>query len=142
MQIGIWRGGGDWGGLNAAIRAIVLRAARSGHTVIGVADGWAGMVEGRGEPLTVKAVSGITGLGGTIIGSSRTNPERVPDGMERVERTFRTLGLAALIAIGGRDTLSVAAQLAARGLPVVGVPKTNDNGLHGPHAGLGFETAD
>lgn len=141
MQIGILTGGGDCGGLNAAIRAIVLRAARSGHTVIGVADGWAGMVEGRGEPLTVKAVSGITGLGGTIIGSSRTNPERVPDGMERVERTFRTLGLAALIAIGGDDTLSVAAKLAARGLPVVGVPKTMDNDLNGTDACIGFETA-
>ena len=141
MQIGVLTGGGDCGGLNAAIRAIVLRAARSGHTVIGVADGWAGMVEGRGEPLTVKAVSGISGLGGTIIGSSRTNPERVPDGMERVERTFRTLGLAALIAIGGDDTLSVAAKLAARGMPVVGVPKTMDNDLNGTDACIGFETA-
>jgi 6-phosphofructokinase 1 len=141
MQIGVLTGGGDCGGLNAAIRAIVLRAARSGHTVIGVADGWAGMVEGRGEPLTVKAVSGITGLGGTIIGSSRTNPERVPDGMERVERTFRTLGLSALIAIGGDDTLSVAAKLVARGLPVVGVPKTMDNDLNGTDACIGFETA-
>ena len=141
MQIGVLTGGGDCGGLNAAIRAIVLRAARSGHTVIGVADGWAGMVEGRGEPLTVKAVSGISGLGGTIIGSSRTNPERVPDGMERVERTFRTLGLAALIAIGGDDTLTVAAKLAARGMPVVGVPKTMDNDLNGTDASIGFETA-
>jgi 6-phosphofructokinase 1 len=141
MQIGVLTGGGDCGGLNAAIRAIVLRAARSGHTVIGVADGWAGMVEGRGEPLTVKAVSGITGLGGTIIGSSRTNPERVPDGMERVERTFRTLGLEALIAIGGDDTLTVAAKLATRGMPVVGVPKTMDNDLNGTDACIGFETA-
>jgi 6-phosphofructokinase 1 len=141
MQIGVLTGGGDCGGLNAAIRAIVLRAARGGHTVIGVADGWAGMVEGRGEPLTVKAVSGISGLGGTIIGSSRTNPERVPDGMERVERTFRTLGLAALIAIGGDDTLSVAAKLATRGMPVVGVPKTMDNDLNGTDACIGFETA-
>src|SRR5262249_56288892 len=140
MQIGIVTGGGDCGGLNAAIRAIVLRAAQSGHTVIGVADGWAGMVEGRSEPLTVKAVSGITGLGGTIIGSSRTNPERVPDGMERVERTFRTLGLAALIAIGGDDTLSVAANLAARGLPVVGVPQTMDNDPNGPHPLTAFST--
>src|SRR5258707_14563011 len=102
MQIGILTGGGDCGGLNGAIRAIVLRAARSGHTVIGVADGWAGMVEGRGEPPSVKAVSGITGLGGTIIGSSRTNPERVPYGMERVERTVRTLGPAALICLRRR----------------------------------------
>src|SRR5260221_14238805 len=100
MQIGILTGGGDCGGLNAAIRAIVLRAARSGHTVIGVADGWAGMVEGRGEPLTVKAGSGITGLGGTIIGNPRPNPDRVPDRMERVGPTCPTLGLAAPIPIG------------------------------------------
>src|SRR5260370_29790067 len=131
MQIGILTGGGDCGGLNAAIRAIVLRAARSGHTVIGVADGWAGMVEGRGEPLTVKAVSGITGLGGTIIGSSRTNPERVPDGMERVERTFRTLGLAALIAIGGDDTPSGAPKPPPRGLPRGRGPQTLGNAPHG-----------
>jgi 6-phosphofructokinase 1 len=141
MQIGVLTGGGDCGGLNAAIRAIVLRAAGGGHTVIGVVDGWAGMVEGRGELLTVKAVSGITGLGGTILGSSRTNPERVPDGMELVERAFRTLGLDALIAIGGDDTLSVAAKLAARGTPVVGVPKTMDNDLNGTDACIGFDTA-
>src|SRR5258706_12667915 len=88
MQIGILTGGGDCGGLNAAIRAIVLRAARSGHTVIGVADGWAGMVEGRGEPLTVKAVSGFTGLGGTIIGRFPTNPEREPAGMYLAVRPY------------------------------------------------------
>src|SRR5262245_11271432 len=81
MQIGILTGGGDCGGLNAAIRAIVLRAAHRGHTVIGVADGWAGLLEGRAAPLSVRAVSGISGLGGTILGSSRTNPERVPDGL-------------------------------------------------------------
>ena len=141
MQIGVLTGGGDCGGLNAAIRAIVIRAAHRGHTVIGVLDGWAGMVEGRGEPLTVKAVSGIAGLGGTILGSSRTNPEKIPDGIERVERTFRTLGLDALIGIGGDDTLSVAAKLAARGLPVVGVPKTMDNDLNGTDACIGFDTA-
>src|SRR5260370_41902567 len=101
MQIGILTGGGDCGGLNAAIRAIVLRAARSGHTVIGVADGRAGRAEGRGEPLTVKAVSGITGLGGTSIGSSRTNPARRPDGRERGQRTVRAPGRAGLIALGG-----------------------------------------
>lgn len=141
MQIGVLTGGGDCGGLNAAIRAIVIRAAQNGHTVIGVMDGWAGMVEGRGEPLTVKAVAGIMGLGGTILGSSRTNPEKIPDGIERVERSFRTLGLDALIGIGGDDTLSVAAKLAARGLPVVGVPKTMDNDLNATDACIGFETA-
>jgi ATP-dependent phosphofructokinase / diphosphate-dependent phosphofructokinase len=141
MEIGVLTGGGDCGGLNAAIRAIVLRAAGGGHRVIGVADGWAGMVEGRGAALSVQAVSGITGLGGTILGSSRTNPEGMAEGMERVTRTFGTLGLGALIAIGGDDTLSVAAKLAARGLPVVGVAKTMDNDLNGTEACLGFQTA-
>ena len=141
MQIGVLTGGGDCGGLNAAIRAVVLRAARSGHTVVGVYDGWKGMVDGKGAPLTVKDVAGIVGLGGTILGSSRTNPEKSPEGMEKVAANFRTLGLDALVAIGGDDTLSVAAKLAARGLPVVGVPKTMDNDVNGTDACIGFDTA-
>src|SRR5690348_832294 len=104
MQIGVLTGGGDCGGLNAAIRAVVIRAAQTGNTVIGVRDGWAGMVEGRGAPLTVEQVAGIVGLGGTILGSSRTNPEKVPEGYEKVAQSFKTLGLDALIAIGGDDT--------------------------------------
>ncbi len=141
MQIGVLTGGGDCGGLNAAIRAVVLRAAHNGHTVIGVRDGWAGMVEARGEPLSLAQVAEIIGRGGTIIGSSRTNPEKLPRGMERVEEGFRTLGLDALIAIGGDDTLGVAAKLAARGLAVVGAPKTMDNDLSGTDACIGFDTA-
>ncbi|MBF6590920.1 MAG: 6-phosphofructokinase [Ktedonobacterales bacterium] len=141
MRIGVLTGGGDCGGLNAAIRAVVIRAARAGHTVVGVRDGWAGMVEGRGAELTVTEVAGIVGLGGTILGSSRTNPDKKPDGMERVRQTFQALGLDALVAIGGDDTLSVAAKLAARGLPVVGVPKTMDNDVNGTDSCIGFETA-
>src|SRR5215469_13076445 len=82
MRIGVLTGGGDCGGLNAAIRAVVIRAARGGHTVIGVPDGWLGMVEGRGTELTVQAVAGIVGLGGTILGSSRTNPAKKAEDME------------------------------------------------------------
>ena len=109
MQIGVLTGGGDCGGLNATIRAVVIRAARSGHTVVGVQDGWKGMVEGRGAPLSVRDVASIVGLGGTILGSSRTNPEKTPNGFERVAQSYQTLGLDALVAIGGDDTLGVAA---------------------------------
>jgi 6-phosphofructokinase 1 len=141
MQIGVLTGGGDCGGLNAAIRAVVIRAAHGGHTVVGIYDGWAGMVEARGEPLSLQQVDDITGRGGTILGSSRTNPDKLPQGMERVAETFRTLGLDALVAIGGDDTLSVAAKLFERGLAVVGVPKTMDNDLDGTDACIGFDTA-
>src|SRR5579859_2600188 len=141
MQIGVLTGGGDCGGLNPAIRAVVIRAARAGHTVVGVLDGWAGMVEGRGRPLSVKDVADIVSHGGTMLGSSRTNPEKIPNGFERVEEHFRTLGLDALVAIGGDDTLGVAAKLVARGLPVVGVPKTMDNDVNGTDACIGFDTA-
>lgn len=141
MRIGVLTGGGDCGGLNAAIRAVVVRAARGGHSVVGVRDGWRGMVEADGKPLTVKDVAEITGWGGTILGSSRTNPEKLSDGFERVGRAFHTLGLDALVAIGGDDTLGVAAKLAARGLPVVGVPKTMDNDVSATDACIGFSTA-
>jgi 6-phosphofructokinase 1 len=141
MQIGVLTGGGDCGGLNAAIRAVVIRAAHGGHSVIGVLDGWKGMVEARGEPLSPRQVAGIVGQGGTILGSSRTNPDKVPQGMERVAETYRTLGLDALVAIGGDDTLGVAAKLTDRGLPVVGVPKTMDNDLSATDVCIGFDTA-
>lgn len=141
MQIGVLTGGGDCGGLNAAIRAVVLRAARAGHGVVGVQDGWAGMVQGRGAPLTVKDVAGIMGLGGTILGSSRTNPAKIEQGYEKVEANFQTLGIDALVAIGGDDTLGVAAKLAERGGKVVGVPKTMDNDVNGTDSCIGFQTA-
>lgn len=141
MQIGVLTGGGDCGGLNAAIRAVVIRAARGGHGVVGVYDGWKGMVEGRGRPLAVQDVADIIGVGGTMLGSSRTNPEKLPNGFERVEESFRTLNIDALVAIGGDDTLGVAAKLAARGGHVVGVPKTMDNDVNGTDSCIGFETA-
>ena len=141
MRIGVLTGGGDCGGLNATIRAVVLRAARGGHSAVGVHDGWAGMVEGRGAPLSVKDVAGIMGLGGTILGSSRTNPAKIENGYEKVEANFQTLGIDALVAIGGDDTLGVANQLAQRGGKVVGVPKTMDNDVNGTDSCIGFQTA-
>jgi 6-phosphofructokinase 1 len=141
MRIGVLTGGGDCGGLNAAIRAVVLRAARAGHSALGVYDGWAGMVEGRGAPLSVKDVAAIVGLGGTILGSSRTNPAKIANGYERVEANFQALGIDALVAIGGDDTLGVAAKLAERGGKVVGVPKTMDNDVNGTDSCIGFQTA-
>lgn len=141
MRIGVLTGGGDCGGLNAAIRAVVLRAARGGHSAVGVHDGWAGMVEGRGAPLSAKDVAGINGLGGTILGSSRTNPAKIANGYEKVEANFQTLGIDALVAIGGDDTLGVANQLAQRGGKVVGVPKTMDNDVNGTDSCIGFQTA-
>jgi 6-phosphofructokinase 1 len=141
MHIGVLTGGGDCGGLNAAIRAVVIRAARGGHTVAGVQDGWAGMLEGHSIPLSPKDVDGIMGLGGTIIGSSRTNPAKKPEDMERVRANFGRMGLDALIAIGGDDTLGVAAKLAQAQLPVVGVPKTMDNDVNATDSCIGFQTA-
>lgn len=141
MRIGVLTGGGDCGGLNAAIRAVVLRAAQQGHEVVGVIDGWAGMVEANGRDLSAREVADIISQGGTILGSSRTNPEKVPDGFAKVRETFSQLRLDALIAIGGDDTLGVAEKLAQRDLPVVGLPKTMDNDLNATDSCIGFETA-
>src|SRR6185312_6340936 len=96
MRIGVLTGGGDCGGLNAAIRAVVIRAASAGHTVVGVRDGWRGMLEARGAELTLKDVDGIVNRGGTILGSSRTNPAKKPEDMERVRANFQQLGIEAL----------------------------------------------
>ena len=140
-RIGILTGGGDCPGLNAAIRAIVRRAWQDGCESVGILEGWRGMVEGLTRELPVGAVSGILHVGGTILRTSRTNPMKLPDGVARVEENFRKLGLDALVAIGGEDTLGVAHKLHQRGLPVVGVPKTIDNDLAGTDFTFGFNTA-
>jgi 6-phosphofructokinase len=139
--IGILTGGGDCPGLNAVIRAVVRRAASRGHRVLGIRKGWKGMLEADAVELTLSSISGILHRGGTILGTSRTNPYRKPEDVKKVEAAFGTLDLDALVAVGGEDTLGVAARLAEAGRPVVGVPKTIDNDLSGTDVTFGFDTA-
>lgn len=141
MRIGVLTGGGDVPGLNAAIRAVARRAFQYGWEVVGIRNGWQGMVEGIYEPLTPKSVSGILHVGGTILGTSRTNPLKDPKMMERVFANFKAMQLDGLVAIGGDDTLSVAAALTAKGLPAVGIPKTMDNDVAETDYCIGFDTA-
>src|SRR5436309_403004 len=140
--IGMLTGGGDCPGLNAVIRAVVRSADAEGWDSVAVLEGWRGMVEGRFQDLGVQEVSGILPRGGTIIGTSRTNPYKLDGGVDKVRQSFRDRGLDALVAIGGEDTLGVAAKLHADfGLPIVGVPKTIDNDLSGTDYTFGFDTA-
>jgi ATP-dependent phosphofructokinase / diphosphate-dependent phosphofructokinase len=140
--VGLLTGGGDCPGLNAVIRAVARRSFDRGDRVVGVREGWRGLVEGLAEELGPREVSGILPRGGTIIGTSRTNPYKVEGGVELVLENTRTLGLDALVAVGGEDTLGVAARLhAEHGYPVVGVPKTIDNDLSATDYTFGFDTA-
>lgn len=142
MRIGILTGGGDAPGLNAAIRAVGRPAVAAGHTIVGVHNGWAGLVgDGDWTELTRRDLGGILPIGGTMLGSSRTNPMKMDGGLERVQENLRRASLDALVAIGGDDTLSVAAWLAEHGAPVVGVPKTMDNDLSVTEYCIGFDTA-
>ena len=142
MRIGILTGGGDAPGLNAAIRGVGRRALAHGDTVIGVKNGWAGLIgDGDFMELDRPLFSGILQLGGTVLGSSRTNPMKREGGREEVLRNLGRAELDALVAIGGDDTLSVAAWLAEHGGPVVGVPKTMDNDLSVTDYCIGFDTA-
>ncbi len=140
MKIGVLTGGGDCPGLNAVIRAVARRSWADGHEVIGVREGWRGMVEQLFEPLGRSQISGILPRGGTIVGTSRTNPYKVDGGVSAVRAAFEQID--ALVAIGGEDTLGVAARLHADfDAPVVGVPKTIDNDLSGTDYTFGFDTA-
>jgi 6-phosphofructokinase 1 len=142
LRIGILTGGGDAPGLNAAIRGVGRRALAHGDTVIGVKNGWAGLIgDGDIMELDRRLFSGILQLGGTVLGSSRTNPMKREGGREEVLRNLGRAELDALVAIGGDDTLSVAAWLAEHGGPVVGVPKTMDNDLSVTDYCIGFDTA-
>jgi phosphofructokinase-like protein len=143
MKIGMLTGGGDCPGLNAVLRAIVRKGQNTyGDELVGFRDGWRGAIEGDHVPLDVEALRGTLPRGGTIIGSSRTNPYKIEGGPERVAATMRELGVDALVAIGGEDTLGVASRLTADGLiPVVGVPKTIDNDLSATELTFGFDTA-
>src|SRR5579864_6063278 len=141
-SLGILTGGGDCPGLNAVIRAVVRRADAGGWQVVGVREGWRGLVEPIFEDLGPSQVSGILPRGGTIIGTSRTNPFKLEGAVERVLENFRDRELEALVAIGGEDTLGVATRLyAEHQIPVVGVPKTIDNDLSGTDYTFGFDTA-
>jgi 6-phosphofructokinase 1 len=138
--VGILTGGGDCPGLNAVIRAVTRRSLDRGYDVLGVREGWRGLVDGITEPLDSRAISGILPRGGTILGTTRTNPYKVDGGVEKVLRNAE--GLHALVAIGGEDTLGVAARLfEEHGFPVVGVPKTIDNDLSATDYTFGFDTA-
>ena len=142
MRIGVLTGGGDAPGLNAAIRAVVLRAHALGHEVFGIADGWAGLLgENLPRPLGVREVAGILGDGGTILGTSRTDPRKDEASRRGVLGSIRRAELDALVAIGGNDTLGVANWLHEQGVRVVGVPKTVDNDLSETEFCIGFDTA-
>jgi 6-phosphofructokinase 1 len=138
--IGILTGGGDCPGLNAVIRAVTRRSLDRGYEVVGVLHGWRGMIEGAFRPLDAHSISGILPRGGTVLRTSRTNPYKVDGGLDRVRHHLK--GLDGLVAIGGEDTLGVAARLyAEEGAPVVGVPKTIDNDLSATDYTFGFDTA-
>ncbi|HEY8763531.1 MAG TPA: 6-phosphofructokinase [Solirubrobacteraceae bacterium] len=142
MRIGLLTGGGDCPGLNAVIRAVVRKGIDAhGDELFGFKDGWRGVLEDSGEPLSIESTRGILPRGGTILGSSRTNPYKREDGVTRVRQTFERRGLDGLIAIGGEDTLGVANRLHRDGLPVIGVPKTIDNDLGATDVTFGFDTA-
>jgi 6-phosphofructokinase 1 len=141
-RIGVLTGGGDCPGLNAAIRAVVRGGVARGHELIGFRNGWAGVLEDAGDELTLQSTAGILPRGGTILGTSRTNPyANDADGTAAVRATLARRELRALVAIGGEDTLGVALKLHEDGVPVVGVPKTIDNDLDGTEATIGFDTA-
>ncbi|HUW78552.1 MAG TPA: 6-phosphofructokinase [Candidatus Nanopelagicaceae bacterium] len=142
MRIGVLTGGGDCPGLNAVIRAVVRKGVQVyGHEFLGYRDGWKGPLEGLTLPLDIGAVRGILPRGGTILGSSRTNPFKIEGGVEKIQANLAQHGVDALIAIGGEDTLGVATKLDALGVKVIGVPKTIDNDLNATDYTFGFDTA-
>src|SRR5262245_42291227 len=129
-RVALLTGGGDCPGLNAVIRAVTRRSLDRGYEVVGVREGWRGLVERKLQPLDARAISGSLPRGGTILGTSRTNPYKLEDGVELVLEHAQSERLDALVAIGGEDTLGVASRLfEEHAFPVVGVPKTIDNDL-------------
>jgi len=142
MRIGMLTGGGDCPGLNAVIRAVVRKGeGQYGHNIVGYRYGWRGLVEGISMDLTVDSVRGLLPRGGTILGTSRTNPYKSDDGPQRVRETLERDHVEAIVAIGGEDTLGVALRLTDDGVKVIGVPKTIDNDLSATDFTFGFHTA-
>src|ERR1700737_2712748 len=142
MRVGVLTGGGDCPCLNAVIRAVVRKGEMVfGDTFVGFLDGWKGVIEDRTTVLNVERCRGILPRGGTILGTSRTNPFKVDGGVERALQTLKERQIDALVAIGGEDTLGVAHKLSGEGVRVVGVPKTIDNDLSATEVTFGFHTA-
>ncbi len=142
MRVGVLTGGGDCPGLNAVIRAIVRKGVPEyGYSFVGFRDGWKGPLEAITMPLDIPAVRGLLPRGGTLLGSSRTNPFAIEGGVQKIRQNLQNLGVDALIAIGGEDTLGVATKLSELGVHVVGVPKTIDNDLSATDYTFGFDTA-
>jgi len=141
-RIGVLTGGGDCPGLNAVIRAVVKRAIDTyKFEVIGIREGWAGLIKGQVEPLTLFSISGILPRGGTILGTSRTNPFKAEETLQRMLNNIKRYGIEGFICVGGEDTLGVANRLHDMGIPVVGIPKTIDNDLPCTDYTFGFDTA-
>ena len=141
-KVGILTGGGDCPGLNPVIRAVVRKGINEGYEIIGIKNGWKGLIENDTVKLTIETVSGILPKGGTILGTSRTNPCKKEEDLQKAKENFRELGLDALIVVGGEDTLGAASKLLKNGIPnIVGVPKTIDNDLSGTDYTFGFDTA-
>ena len=141
-RIGILTGGGDCPGLNPVIRAVVRKGINEGYEIIGIKNGWKGLIENDTLKLNLGAVSGILPKGGTILGTSRTNPYKKPEDLQKVKDSYKKLGLDALIVVGGEDTLGVAVKLIEDGIPnIVGVPKTIDNDISSTDYTFGFDTA-
>lgn len=142
MRVGVLTGGGDCPGLNAVIRAAVRKGVKEyGYEFIGFKDGWKGPLEGLTIPLDISTTRGILPRGGTILGSSRTNPFKIDGGIEKIKSNLAAHGVDALIAVGGEDTLGVATKLHSLGVNVVGVPKTIDNDLNNTDYTFGFDTS-
>lgn len=143
MRIGVLTGGSDCPGLNAALRAIVRKGVQEhGDTLVGFQDGWRGVLDDTAVELDISAVRGILPRGGTILGSSRTDPLATADGPRRIAATLEARGVEALIVLGGINTLTAAAVLAdEHGVPCVGIPKTIDNDIYGTDYTIGFNTA-
>ncbi|MGA2103870.1 6-phosphofructokinase [Methanoregula sp.] len=139
--IGVLTGGGDCPGLNAAIRAVVRSGIAKKYRVIGILNGWQGLIGNDTLPLTDHSVSGIISLGGTILGTSRTDPMKNPEDIDTIKHTLDKLGIEGLVVIGGDGTLRAAHEVSNRGVPLVGIPKTIDNDVFGTDVTIGFDTA-
>jgi len=141
-KIGILTGGGDCPGLNSVIRAVVRSGLNEGYEIIGIKNGWKGLIENDVVKLDLTSVSGILPKGGTILGTSRTNPYKKEGDLQKLKDNYKNLGLDALITVGGEDTLGVATKLIKDGITnIIGIPKTIDNDLSSTDYTFGFDTA-